>query len=169
MVVPFHLCHLPLFIMRMAHFSRPNSIPMSWVCIRVSNSFSFLVNSLMSSMYIRWFIFSGDLVSLYPAMHFLSMWLSVIMPIITVMLIVHLLGIYLFGSLLQLSFSLLLSILLSRFSSCSHWGCADQYRVVLLCFWILCSKLSVPQGTIYSLLARNKSLPLFVPLVFSTS
>ena len=35
----------------------------------------------MSSMYIRWLIFSFDLLSLYPAMHFLSMWLSGIMAI----------------------------------------------------------------------------------------
>ena len=65
----------------------PNSIPMSWlyfltVCIRVSGSFSFFANSLMPSMYISWLIFSCDLVSLYPAVHFLSTWLSGIMAII---------------------------------------------------------------------------------------
>ena len=64
----------------------PNSIPMSWLyiltaCIRVSSSFSFFANSLMSSMYIKWLIFSCDLLSLYPAVHFLSMWISGIMPI----------------------------------------------------------------------------------------
>ena len=32
-------------------------------------------------MYIRWFIFSCDLLSLYPAVYFLSMWLSGIMAI----------------------------------------------------------------------------------------
>ena len=36
----------------------------------------------MSSMYVRWFTFSCDLVSLYPAVHFLSMWLSGIIAII---------------------------------------------------------------------------------------
>ena len=40
-------CRLPLFISSMAHFSMPNSIPMSWLyilfaCIRVFSSFSFL-------------------------------------------------------------------------------------------------------------------------------
>ena len=45
-------------------------------CIWVSSSFSFFENILMSSMYIRWLIFSCDLLSLYPAVHFLSMWLS---------------------------------------------------------------------------------------------
>ena len=50
-------------------------------CGRVSSSFSFFVNSLMSSMYIRWLIFSCNLLSLYPAVHFLSVWLSGIMTI----------------------------------------------------------------------------------------
>ena len=36
---------------------------------------------LVSSMYIRWLIFSCDLLSLYPAVHFLSIWLSGIMAI----------------------------------------------------------------------------------------
>ena len=60
--------------------------PMSWLyiltaCMRVSSSFSFFVNNLMSSMYIRWLIFSCDLLSLYPAAHFLSIWFSGIMAI----------------------------------------------------------------------------------------
>ena len=42
--------------------------------------FLFFANNLMSSMYIRWVI-SCDLVCLYPAMHFLCMWLSGIMAI----------------------------------------------------------------------------------------
>ena len=46
------------------------------VCIRVSSSFSFFAHGLMSSLYIRLLIFSCDLLSLYPAVHFLSMWLS---------------------------------------------------------------------------------------------
>ena len=58
----------------------PNSIAMSWLyiftaCIRVFSSFSFLANSLMLSMYIRWLIFLCDLLSLYLAVIFLSMWL----------------------------------------------------------------------------------------------
>ena len=38
----------------------------------------------MSSMYIKGFIFSCDLVSLYPPVHFLSMWLSGIIAIINI-------------------------------------------------------------------------------------
>ena len=50
-------CRLLLFITSMAHFSIPNSIRMSWLyiltaCIRISSSFSFFTNSLMSSTYI---------------------------------------------------------------------------------------------------------------------
>ena len=36
----------------------------------------------MLSMYIKWLIFSCDLLSMYPAVHFLSMGLSGIMAII---------------------------------------------------------------------------------------
>ena len=43
----------------------------------------------------------------------------------------------------------------------------DQCRLVLLCFWILCRILSLPPETIPGLLERNKSLPLFMSLVFS--
>ena len=79
--IPSVLYRLLLFITSMTQFSIPNSIPMSWLyiltaCMRVSSSFSYLENSLMSSMYIKWLIFSCDLLSLYPAVHFLSMWLS---------------------------------------------------------------------------------------------
>ena len=75
------MCRFPLFIISMAHFSMQNSIPMFWMyiftaCIRVSNPFSFLADSLMTSMYIRWLIFSCYLLSLYLSVHFLSMWLS---------------------------------------------------------------------------------------------
>ena len=77
---------LSLFITSISHFSMPNSIPMSWLyiltaSISVSCSFSFFANSLMSSIYIRWSIFSCDLLSLYPVVHFLNMWLSGIMAI----------------------------------------------------------------------------------------
>ena len=46
----------------MAHFSKANSIVISshyilTSCINVSNSFSFLVNNLMSSIYVRYFFF----------------------------------------------------------------------------------------------------------------
>ena len=73
----FHYC--------MAHFSMPNSIPISWLNIlRVLQFpvlFHFFANSLISSMYFRWLVFSCDLLNVYPAVHFLSMWLSGIMAI----------------------------------------------------------------------------------------
>ena len=85
--IPSDRCHLPLFITSMVHFSMPNSIPMFWLyiltaCIRVSSSFSIFATCLMQSMYIRWLIFSCDLLSFYPAVHFLRMWLNGIMAII---------------------------------------------------------------------------------------
>ena len=53
--IPSVMCCFPLFLTSMAHFSMSNSIPMFWlylltVYIKVSNSFSFLVNRLMSYM-----------------------------------------------------------------------------------------------------------------------
>ena len=83
---PSVLCRLSLFIKSMVHFSMPNSIPMSWlniqtVCIRVSSSFSFFAYSFLWFMYIRWLIFSFNLLSLYPAVYFPSMWFSGIMII----------------------------------------------------------------------------------------
>ena len=53
--------------------------------------------------------------------------------------------------------------------SCSHLGCVDLCRVIFLCLWILCSILSVCQGTIRGLLASSRPFTLFVLLVFSTS
>ena len=84
--IPSFICRLPLFLTSKAHFSMPNSIPMSplyilTACIRVSSMFSFFTNSLMSFMYIDRMIFSCDLLSLYPAVHFLSMRLNGIVPI----------------------------------------------------------------------------------------
>ena len=68
------------------NFFMPSSVPMYrlyllTVCIRFSSSFSYFANSLMLSMYIKWLTFSCDLLSLYRAVHFLSMWLSGIMAI----------------------------------------------------------------------------------------
>ena len=59
----------PFLLLAGHFFSLKNSIPISWlyiliVCIWVSHSFSFLGNSLMSSLYIRWLIFSSDLLNL---------------------------------------------------------------------------------------------------------
>ena len=59
--------HFPRFIISMAHFSLLNFIAISLLYIlttRGSISFSFLVNNLISSMYIIWLIFSCDLWSL---------------------------------------------------------------------------------------------------------
>ena len=180
-------------------------------CIRVSNSFSFFANSLMSSMYIRWLIFSCDLVSLYPAVHFLCMWLSGIIAIIKsngdsaslwnitlwifasaklfapavnsthqifkvfyvkfdfVWYFVHL-GAFSYSGLYHMPFcSRFRPKVIFSVSSCSRWGCTYRYRVVLLCVWILCSILSLPQGTICGLLASRKPLPLLVLFVFYTS
>ena len=53
--------------------------------------------------------------------------------------------------------------------SCSRLGCADLCKVTLLCLWILCSILSVPQVKICGSLVSSKSLPLFVLLIFSLS
>ena len=80
------------------------------------NLFRFLEKCLMSSMYIKWLIFSYDLLSSYPAVHFLSISLSGIMYITNSIVRVHPPGIYLFGSLHLLSFVLLQSIPLSRFA-----------------------------------------------------
>ena len=64
----------------------PNFIPKSSLyiltaSIKVFNAFSFLSNSLMSSIYIRWLIFSYDSWSLYSPVHFLKMWISGIIAI----------------------------------------------------------------------------------------
>ena len=71
------ICLFPLVIISMVL----SFIPRSWlylliVCIRISSSFSFFGNSLMSSVYIKWLIFSNDFVNLEPPLHFLSMWSS---------------------------------------------------------------------------------------------
>ena len=84
--IPSVSCHLPLFITCMSHVFMTNSLPISWLyiltaCIRVSSSFSYFANSLTSSLYIRWLFFYCVLLSLYPAVRFLSMWISGIMAI----------------------------------------------------------------------------------------
>ena len=100
LVVGVFFCH-PVFLACMEHFSLPISIPIAWqyilpVCIRVFYSFSFLAN-----MYIKWLIFSYDLLSLYPALNFLRKWFSGTS---------NFNGICISESLLLLSLSLLLSI-----------------------------------------------------------
>ena len=52
-----------------------------WFQVQMNSYKSNVANNLMSSMYIRWLTFSCDLLSLYPAAHFLSMWFSGIMAI----------------------------------------------------------------------------------------
>ena len=82
---PSAMCLLPLFNTNMAHFSMPNSIPTSSLYIlSLYYSFQFFLvfdKSLMSSMYIKWLIFSCDLLSLNLDVHFLRMWLNGIMDI----------------------------------------------------------------------------------------
>ena len=81
----------PLFIINTAHFSMPNPIPISSLyiltaCIRVSNSSSFLANSLISSMYIRWMIFFLRFMKFVLPVHFQNMWLtSSLLQIVMVM------------------------------------------------------------------------------------
>ena len=84
--IPSVMCRFLLFIISMAHILMLNSIRISWLyiltmCIRVSNPFSFFINSLVSSMYIRRQIFSYDWLSLCLALYFLSMWLGGIIAI----------------------------------------------------------------------------------------
>ena len=84
--IPSVRCCLPFFISRMVHFSMPNSIPMSWLyilctCIRVYSFFLIFCKYFDVIHVHRWLIFSCKLLSLYPAVHFLSIWLSGIMVI----------------------------------------------------------------------------------------
>ena len=60
--LPFVVCRFPLYIFTMVHFSMPTSI-------------------IISSIYFRWLIFSCDLLSLYPAVHFPCMSSSSIIAI----------------------------------------------------------------------------------------
>ena len=85
--IPFVMCCFTLFIISMTHFSMPNSIPTCWLyiltgCVRVCNSLSFFENSLISSMNVMWLIFSCTLVSFYPTVHYLIMFLSDIIAFI---------------------------------------------------------------------------------------
>ena len=168
----------------------------------------------MPSMYIRWFIFSYDLESLYPAVHFLSIWLSGIIAIMNnngdnaspwnippwifdsaklfPPAVNSIFQVCMVSSVkFMTSFDILYirRQLLSSFvgpyrmplccqsrsekdfsiPSCSRWGCAEQCRAVFLCLWILCGILSVHQVAIRGFFESNKSLPLFMPLSFSTS
>ena len=80
------MCSFLLVIISISHFSLPNSITMSWlyilrVCILVSNYRSVFANILMSSIYMRWLIFSCNLVSLYLLVYFPNMWLNGIITI----------------------------------------------------------------------------------------
>ena len=157
-------------------------------------------------MYIKWLIFSCDLLSLYLALYFLNMCLSDIIAIMNSKrdsasawnkLLWIFVSAKLFTPVVDSTF-LVFKVFSIKFmtssdilyilrqlcgtisydwcsqsgqmpffsvSSCSRWGGADQCRVPLPCLSILCSILSVPHG----LFVRNKFLPIFVPLVFSTS
>ena len=114
--IPSIICRFPLFIMSMAHFSLSNSIPISYLyvptaCNKFFNSFSFLENSLMSSVYIWWLTFSCDSWSLYSPVHFLRMWFSGIIAITHSNV-----GRFLSGFSPQLSLFLLQSVLRTSFS-----------------------------------------------------
>ena len=106
------LCHFPHLIISIVYFS----ISMSWLYIltayiRVSNSFSFLANSLMSSICIRWLIFSSDLLNLYPpCISWVCDWVASLPPQTA-----HYPGIFLSVFLLQLNSYHLASISLSSF------------------------------------------------------
>ena len=118
-----------------AHFSMPNSIPMSWLyiltaCMRVFSSISFFANNLMSSMYIGWLIFSCDLLSLYTSAHFLNMLFSGIM---TIMNSKGDSAKSLLGSLFQLCFFLLLFAPLYMFSWSVRWSL--WLHVISCIFW----------------------------------
>ena len=211
--IPSVICRLPLFMTSMAHFSMPNSIPMSWLyiltaCMRISSSFSFFANSLTSSMYIRWLIFSCDLLRLYPAVHFLSIWLSGIMaimnskgdsaspwkiplwifvsakllpPAVRSTLQVCMVFSMKFMTLCDILYILRQCIYHIHFCSqsrpsldfsvlsCSHLGCVDLSRVILLCFWILCGIFSVRQGTIRGFLASSKSFYFIIIIIIISS
>ena len=52
--------------------------------------------------------------------------------------------------------------------SYSCLGCVDLCKVTLLWLWILCSILSVSEGTIHGLLGSRKSISFVVLLIFST-
>ena len=163
-----------------------NSIPMSLLyiltaCMRVSSSFAFFANDSMSSIYIRWLIFSCDLLNLGPVVHFLSMWFSGIMVIMdskgdsvspwkTTLWIFISAICTLWGSYYPALWNHVICLFgvnqaIARFFyvwSYSYSGCVDLCKVILLCFWILCSILSVRQGTIRGLFVGSKSFLLFV-------
>ena len=124
--------------MSMAHFSLPNYIPISSLyiptaCTRVSIYFSFLANSLVSSMCIRWLIFF--LVIYEVCIRLCISWVYgwVISSLLQIVMeIAHLPWRSLSVFLSQLSFCLQLSIRLSSFEgilnklwlhriSCTFW------------------------------------------------
>ena len=107
----------------MAHFSVPNSIPISWLyilifLISIRNFYLFLTNSLISSISISWLIFRCKIVI---PVHYLSMWFSSIIAIKIVIVKVHFPGRYLSGFSSQLLFSPL---------SCFSWL---RWRSLWLC------------------------------------
>ena len=137
------MCHLPLILISMVDFSMPNSILMSWLhipttCIRVSNPFFFLANNLMSSIYIRWLIFSYNLLSLYTPMYFWVCYWGASSVLKIVMVIVHLPGIYLSGSLLQLSFTLLQSMPLYYYYYCCNCCSCHHWRIYIYIYIYVC-------------------------------
>ena len=89
MVVPFRLsgvvCRFSLQTWRIFLCQNPSLWPDCIFLLHVLEFpilFHFVASSLISSMYFRWLIFSCDLLGLFQAEPFLSMWLSVIIAII---------------------------------------------------------------------------------------
>ena len=102
-----------LFITIMAHFSILNYIPISWFyiltdCIKFFNSFSFLI----SSMFMKSFIFSWILLSLCISSVFSWVSLSLLQIL---MVMEHRFGIYVSRFLHLVNFFLLLSVSLFKF------------------------------------------------------
>ena len=120
--IPTVMCRLPLLLLAWYIFLSqiPSLCPDCTFSLRVLEFpvlfHFFFANSLMSSMYIMWLIFSCNLLSLYPAVHFLSKQLSGIIAIIYSNAESASPWSTFLCSWLQLSFSLLLSIVLFSFS-----------------------------------------------------
>ena len=129
-------CIFPLLIMSMAHFSRPNSIPISWIYIlivglRISNSFSFFFSfwKQLAVVYVHL------VVNLFLWLtKFVCDWVATLLLQI-VMVTGHLPGIYLSGIFPELSF----------FSSCQfHFSVFHGFRHNL---YILKQSIFQPYGT----------------------
>ena len=149
-VLPLSTSKIVLSILQGAQFSLPNSIPISWlyiliVCMRVSNSFSFLANSLMLSMYIRWLSFSCTFSTCFP---------SVFQGCVTLSIVFYLLC----GTILYVFLLFIHAITTFFILFCSPWEWLDQCVVGHWFLLFLCI-LSVLWETVHGLLVKSKSTP----------